>query len=80
MAFEEKNFRVLGYANNFTNWHYVTSDTLDTVMSPGYFNKTTGLVRKNDLIILNTKDHNSTVWVKEVLDSHVVKVTKQSNT
>jgi hypothetical protein len=79
MSFQNKNLSVLAYANNFTNWHYVTEDTLDTVMQPNYFAQAGSMLRKNDLMILNTKDHNSAIWVNHSDGNHVT-VTKQSST
>lgn len=51
MAFQPMNLSVLAYANNFTLWHYITSDK--EIQSPGYFNKAADMLRKNDLIIAN---------------------------
>lgn len=66
MGFEARNISVLAYANNFTMWHYKTEDTLEDVKRVGYFNNASSMLRRNDLIILNTKDHNTSVWVKSV--------------
>lgn len=63
MTFKLQNLSVLSYANNFTIWHYLTEDELQDVKKSGYFNNAGTMLRKNDLIILNTKDHNTSVWV-----------------
>lgn len=66
MSYNSRNLSVLAYANNFTMWHYVTDDKLDDIKQQGYFDKADILFRENDLIILNTKDHNTSVWVTRV--------------
>lgn len=49
MAFQTSDLSVLAYANNFTLWHYATSD--DTVNPADYFAPATEMLRVNDLII-----------------------------
>ncbi len=52
MAFSASDLSVLAYANNFTLWHYVTTD--NSVTSPSiYFDNAAGMLRVNDLIIAN---------------------------
>lgn len=51
MAFNSPNLSVLAYANNFTLWHYTTTD--NSITTSGYFNKSAEMVRVNDLIIAN---------------------------
>ena len=51
MAFVPSDLSVLAYANNFTFWHYVTTD--DDVTTAGYFDKAADMLRLNDLIIAN---------------------------
>lgn len=51
MAFESKNLRILSYANNFSLWHYITSD--QAVLTTGYFNNAADIIRVGDLIIAN---------------------------
>jgi hypothetical protein len=51
MAFQASDLSVLAYANNFTLWHYTTTDS--SVTSGGYFNKASDMVRVNDLVIAN---------------------------
>lgn len=51
MAFTATDLSVLAYANNFTLWHYVTTD--NSVTTGGYFNNVAGMLRVNDLIIAN---------------------------
>ena len=51
MAFKPTDLSVLAYANNFTLWHYTTADA--SVVSAGYFNLATDMVRVNDLMIVN---------------------------
>jgi hypothetical protein len=51
MAYASSDLSVLAYANNFTLWHYVTTD--NAVTTGGYFNKAADMLRVNDLIIAN---------------------------
>lgn len=51
MAFISKDLSVLAYANNFTLWHYTTSDS--SVLTAGYLNAAASMLRTNDLIIVN---------------------------
>lgn len=51
MAFVTSDLSVLAYANNFTLWHYTTTDS--AVTGGGYFNKASDMVRVNDLMIVN---------------------------
>ena len=53
MAFTASNLSVLAYANNFTLWHYTTTETSGTVEGAGYFNNAADMVRVNDLMIVN---------------------------
>jgi hypothetical protein len=52
MPFSTNNLSVLAYANNFTLWHYRTTDT--SVTTTGYFNLSSDLLRINDLLIVTT--------------------------
>jgi len=62
MTYKSSELSVLAYANNFTLWHYTTSDT--SVTGAGYFNKATDMLRVNDLIITNidTADTPETIF------------------
>lgn len=62
MAFKSSDLSVLAYANNFTLWHYTTTDA--AVTGGGYFNAASDMVRVNDLIItsLDTDGTPSTVF------------------
>ena len=51
MAYIANDLSVLAYANNFTLWHYATVDS--AVTGAGYFNNAAGMMRVNDLIIVN---------------------------
>lgn len=53
MAFQSSNLSVLAYANQFTLWHYVTTDTSTDVTGAGYFDPAVDMLRVNDLIIAN---------------------------
>ncbi len=51
MAYTANDLSVLAYANNFTLWHYTTTD--DAVTGAGYFNGSADMVQVGDLIIAN---------------------------
>ncbi len=51
MSYNTTNLSVLAYANNFTLWHYTTTDA--AVTGAGYFNAASDMLRINDLIITN---------------------------
>lgn len=51
MPFISKDLSVLAYANNFTLWHYKTTDS--AVTGAGYFNAASAMIRVGDLIIAN---------------------------
>lgn len=51
MALKLHDLSVLAYANNFTLWHYKTTDTV--VTTAGYFNGSADMMQLNDLIIAN---------------------------
>ncbi len=51
MAYQPSDLSVLAYANNFTLWHYPTTD--NAVTTTGYFNAAADMLRVNDLIIAN---------------------------
>lgn len=53
MAFEATNLSVLAYANNFTLWHYTSVDNAATIEGAGYFNKSSDMLRVNDLMVIN---------------------------
>lgn len=51
MAYTANDLSVLAYANNFTLWHYVTTD--DAVTGAGYFDKAADMIQVGDLVIAN---------------------------
>lgn len=53
MAFQAANLSVLAYANNFTLWHYTTTDDAAAVGGSNYFNNAADMVRVNDLMLVN---------------------------
>lgn len=53
MAFTGSNLSVLAYANNFTLWHYTTTDNTVAIEGAGYFDKAVDMLRVNDLMIIN---------------------------
>jgi len=59
MAFTATDLSVLAYANNFTLWHYTTTDS--AVTGAGYFNKAADMLRVNDLVIANVDTEGTPV-------------------
>jgi len=51
MAFNATDLSVLAYANNFTLWHYTTTDS--SVTTSDFFDEAAGMLNVNDLIIAN---------------------------
>lgn len=51
MSLQLADLSVLAYANNFTLWHYKTTD--DSVESSNYFDNAAEMMNVNDLIIAN---------------------------
>jgi len=51
MSLNASNLSVLAYANNFTLWHYTTTDS--AIIGTGYFNAASDMLRVNDLIVAN---------------------------
>ncbi len=51
MTFRQTDLSVLAYANNFTLWHYKTTDS--SITTEGYFNDAATIINENDLIIAN---------------------------
>lgn len=53
MSFTASDLSVLAYANNFTLWHYTTTDDATAIETAGYFDKAADMLRVNDLMIVN---------------------------
>ena len=51
MAYNPNDISVLAYANNFTLWHYTTTDSDVTVA--GYFDRAADMAQIGDLVIAN---------------------------
>lgn len=57
MSFHSQNLRVVAYAGGFTLWHYRTGDSKQQVADARYFAKAIGVIRKGDIIIVeSTRD------------------------
>lgn len=58
MAFKNRNFSVLAYANGFTLWHYSTNeDTLEQICDKSYWaNGVASLANTGDIMIVNASD------------------------
>lgn len=54
MAFKASDLSVLAYANNFTLWHYTSTDNTVTIEGAGYFNSAADMLRVNDLMIVGS--------------------------
>lgn len=52
--FNPTDLSVLCYANGFTLWHYKTTDKQTTALEGNYFNQSSGNLKVNDLIIMNS--------------------------
>lgn len=78
MAFAHMNLSVLAYANNFTLWHYTTTDKYTTLIEDGYFDTAVKVLRTNDLIIANTNtdDGPKTVFLIAKNENGKVSVTQ----
>ena len=48
--FQPKNLSVVGYANGFTIWPYISDDDPKTVLAGTYFNKAYDSLREGDMI------------------------------
>jgi hypothetical protein len=53
MSFTASNLSVLAYANNFTLWHYTTTELATAIEGANYFNNASDMLRVNDLMIVN---------------------------
>lgn len=75
MAFKNRNFSVIAYANGFTLWHYSTiEDTLEQVCASGYWkDNVAALVNTGDIMIVNAAD--GTAFRKVVLTPDEMKLT-----
>ncbi|MGB4057455.1 MAG: hypothetical protein WBK77_05170 [Alphaproteobacteria bacterium] len=51
MAYTSSSLSVLAYANNFTLWHYTTTEA--AITGTGYFNNAASMLRVGDFIIAN---------------------------
>ena len=56
MAFKNKDFSVIAYANGFTMWHYTTRDTMAEICHAGYFQPVSTLINVGDIMIINSGD------------------------
>ena len=56
MAFKNKNFNVIAYANGFTLWHYSSNEeTLEEIEQDNYFGFVYTLINNGDIIIIAGK-------------------------
>lgn len=76
MAFKNRNFSVLAYANGFTLWHYTTNeDTLKQIYDKSYWDKGVAvLANTGDIMIVNASD--GTAIRKVELTDGSMKLTK----
>ncbi len=54
-----RDLSVLGYANGFTLWHFVTDDPAPELQAMGYFNEAAEMFRPGDLILANVQQSPS---------------------
>ena len=76
MAFKNRNFSVLAYANGFTLWHYTTNeDTLEQICDKSYWDKGIAvLANTGDIMIVNASDGTAIRRVE--LNDSEMKLTK----
>lgn len=75
MSVKIADLSVLAYANNFTVWHYVTTENSLAELvdaEANYFGKAQDMMRANDMLIINASDANATAWVMESAEDKVV--------
>jgi hypothetical protein len=56
VPFSSANLTALVQGNNFTLWHYRTTDTRSTVTAAGYFAQVAASLRTGDLMVLQAAD------------------------
>lgn len=57
MAFQNRNFNMIAYANGFTLWHYSSNEeTLEEIEQDNYFGIVYTLMNNGDIIIINGTD------------------------
>lgn len=72
MAFQNRNFNVIAYANGFTLWHYSSSNnTLAEIETDGYFNPIYTLCNVGDIIIINATDTTGMRRIVSIDDGQV---------
>ena len=59
MSFQNKNLSVIAYANGFTLWHYVASETMAVISANGYFSNVRTLMNTGDIVIINASDNTA---------------------
>ncbi len=73
MSFKTKDYSVLGYANQFTLWHFRNlQDTVTNLTEPKYFDNVYSMVRPGDMIICNTFSGPAILVVDFVAEFNVV--------
>ena len=56
-----RDLSVLGYANGFTLWHFMTDDPVTELQATGYFNEAADMFRPGDLIFANIHQSSNDV-------------------
>jgi hypothetical protein len=51
--YQSKGLSVMACTNDFTLWHYTTTDAATTVDTSGYFNPAVDILRSGDVIMAN---------------------------
>lgn len=76
MAFKNRDFSVIAYANGFTLWHYLSKDDLlkDIVDNEKYFFVVRMLMNTGDIIMINAKDSTGIRYIE--LDGDLVRLHK----
>lgn len=66
MAFQNKNFSVIAYANGFTLWHYTADEPVAAITADDYFTPVYTLMNKGDIVIINGNDTTVIKHITEI--------------
>ena len=74
-AFLASDLSVLAYANNFTQWHYITEGNQADIEKENYFKYAVDMLRVGDVVITNTtKDRFVIMYMVTVNDGNNIKI------
>lgn len=61
MAYDLKLLGVLAYTGGFTLWHYRTDDSVEALMTDGYWSAASDMLRSGDAIVVNKTQSDGAV-------------------